>query len=181
MTEFDDTTLARFWSKVKKDTRPPVHVHQLGSCWEWTGSRLPRYGYGKFRFQGAVEYAHRASWIINVGSIPKETPCVLHLCDNPPCVNPAHLRLGTHADNNRDRELKGRGRPPRGDANGSRLHPERVARGEKCGASKLTEADVRGIRSRAAVSERYHAIAASLSISVTTVGRTVRRETWRHV
>lgn len=91
----------RFWPKVD------VRGHE--ECWEWTASRKER-GYGVFsrpgHNNGALK-AHRVSWELANGPIP-DGLCVLHRCDNPPCVNPAHLFLGTIADNNRDMSLKGR-------------------------------------------------------------------------
>jgi len=73
-----------------------------GACWEWEGSRFPS-GYGRLKRMRA----HRAVWEAVYGPIPAGL-CVLHRCDNPPCVRPDHLRLGTQADNMRDRASKGR-------------------------------------------------------------------------
>jgi hypothetical protein len=72
--------------------------------------------------------------------------CVLHHCDNPSCVNPAHLFLGTVADNNRDCIEKGRARWARGDLSASRLHPETRPRGEGSCAAKLTAEQVMAMR-----------------------------------
>ena len=91
----------RFWAQVRKGR----------GCWTWVGN-LAAKGYGKIRTAGrgsAWLYAHRASWQLHNGPIPNGL-CVLHRCDNPPCVNPEHLWLGTWADNNRDMALKGRAR-----------------------------------------------------------------------
>ena len=90
----------RFWAKVEK----------TDWCWIWTGARS-QFGYGNLTTNGKQENAHRVSWEIHFGPIP-DGMRVLHACDNPPCVRPFHLFLGTQKDNNRDRETKGRGNHP---------------------------------------------------------------------
>lgn len=88
----------RFWS----------YVDTTGDCWEWTGGQI-RMGYGHFKpggQRGTVK-AHRFSWQLAFGQIP-DGLFVLHHCDNPPCVRPAHLFLGTHLDNMADKKAKGR-------------------------------------------------------------------------
>uniref|UniRef100_A0A6M3IM37 Putative homing endonuclease n=1 Tax=viral metagenome TaxID=1070528 RepID=A0A6M3IM37_9ZZZZ len=83
----------RFWSNVDKEGP--------NSCWIWKGS-VNSMGHGQMLFMRRNITAHRVSWIINVGPIPKRK-CILHHCDNRLCVNPAHLYVGTQSDNNRDR------------------------------------------------------------------------------
>lgn len=88
----------RFWSKVLKGTDQ--------ECWLWNASRI-KDGYGKFSVSGVYQQSHRISWQLTNGPIP-DGLCVLHRCDNPPCVNPNHLFLGTNLDNVRDMFAKGR-------------------------------------------------------------------------
>src|SRR5687767_4720826 len=86
----------RFWEKVRK----------TDGCWLWTASRNAK-GYGQIMYQRRPIHAHRVSWQLANGPIP-DGLCVLHRCDNPQCVNPGHLFLGTIVDNNRDMFAKGR-------------------------------------------------------------------------
>ena len=84
----------RFWNNILKKAK----------CWEWQGLKFPS-GYGRI----GQKYAHRFSYELYYDKIPKGM-CVCHTCDNPSCVNPEHLWIGTRADNNRDRVKKGRSR-----------------------------------------------------------------------
>jgi hypothetical protein len=97
----DKTQEARFWAKVEKTEK----------CWEWTAA-LHETGYGIFGIGGKrVDRAHRISWRMHFGEIPKGM-IICHRCDNPRCVRPDHLFVGTYADNTRDCMEKGRHSPP---------------------------------------------------------------------
>ena len=85
-----------------------INISGINECWEYLGSKLPR-GYGVIRKGRTTLYAHRIAYKIFWGDYDSDM-CVCHHCDNPSCCNPYHLFLGTHADNVRDREAKGRGR-----------------------------------------------------------------------
>lgn len=136
----------RFWAKVNKSGPVPEHRPKLGRCWVWTASSAN--GYGQYRIRTEVEFfkkAHRYSWFLHHGPIPTGL-YVLHACDNPLCVNPDHLFLGTHTDNARDRERKGRGNTSHGDAHYMRRCPHLVKRGEQHGFAKLSATDAAEIR-----------------------------------
>lgn len=86
----------RFWAKV----------HKTDGCWIWRGARTP-YGYGQLRVGSETAYAHRIAYSLAHGPLP-DGSVVCHHCDNPACVRADHLFIGTHADNCRDKILKGR-------------------------------------------------------------------------
>ena len=95
------TAKERFWPKVNMGGAPDYLYCELWAAYRDKG------GYGIFWFQGKQQGAHRVSWILEFGEIP-EGEQVLHHCDNPPCVNPEHLYLGTPKDNMADMVKRGR-------------------------------------------------------------------------
>jgi hypothetical protein len=98
MPRLTGTPEQRFWPRVRKST----------GCWEWTGGRYKSGGYGQFKASVGQVRAHRFSWELHNGPIP-DGMWVLHRCDNPPCVRPEHLYLGTVRENVRDMIERGRG------------------------------------------------------------------------
>lgn len=135
-------------------------------CIEWAGG-CNKAGYGR-RWNPStkkLELAHREAWRENFGQIP-EGMNVLHRCDNPPCVNPNHLFLGTHADNVADRDRKGRGNQPKGER-----HP----------MSKLCDQDVRDIRIASGHGSSTIDLSELYRVDPETIRRVINRRTWSHV
>lgn len=154
---------ARFWAHVNKRGPVPPHCPDLGACWMWEGARGSD-AYGELNLCGTFDgikrmRAHILSWRLHFGETQGLHVC--HRCDNPPCVNPEHLFLGTQAENHDDMKRKGRS-----------------ARGAKHGAARLTEADVLLIRGSTATQQ---ALARRLGVSRQTIGEIRRREIWKHL
>lgn len=154
----------RFWEKVSKTE----------SCWLWTGATA-RGGYGLTSADKKRIRAHRASFEMAYGKIP-EGLLVCHKCDNPPCVRPDHLFLGTQQDNVADRHEKGR------TSRACEKQKQSVPKGEKCHLSKLTEKDVLDIRVRCQPGQRNMAqVAREYGLSSVNVQCIVHRKTWKHI
>jgi hypothetical protein len=159
ITIFDLAFQVRFWTKVVR--RP--------GCWIWLGARNNQ-GYGNFgsqRLRPRHRKAHRISWELAHGAIPPGL-CVLHHCDNPPCVNPDHLFLGTKQDNVDDMMRKGRHVPPPG------------LRGEQLPHTKLTWAQVAEIRRLAAERPRSGSmLARRFGVHPRTVNDLLHGKNWK--
>jgi len=148
----------RFWAKVEKGD----------DCWEWQGFIVPE-GYGRFyvrqdgkSWMRAVR-AHRFAWEAQNGPL-ESGECVLHRCDNPRCVNPGHLFLGTPGDNSADMVRKGR-----------------QAMGERNPKAVLTESDVVAIRAANGDGISTVKLSRMYGVHQATVWKIVRRKTWKHV
>jgi len=144
------SVVERFWSKVVKSD----------GCWEFTGT--PKYRRPALNVDRVPVLTHRLSWQLHFGDIPKGM-CVCHRCDNPRCVRPDHLFLGTQADNMADKTRKGR------QTKGVAVH-----------TAHLTEHKVRLIRE---LSETIptHLIAQELGLNYQTTYDVVKLKTWKHV
>ena len=166
---------------------PETHLRNLlsrtkpnGDCMEWQGPlNKGRYSNCVYRiYGGRLVLGHRIAWAIANGRSPGRL-CVLHRCDNPPCINPDHLFLGTHKDNYDDMASKGRARLPIGGGwrNG---HP--ALTGSRHPNSKITESDVAWIRrvdAERSISRKD--IAKSLGVDLSNVWQVIHRKAWKHV
>jgi hypothetical protein len=140
----------RFFDKIK----------QTISCWLWMAS-TDSDGYGRFWMEGKHNQAHRVA--VRLDGRDPEGKVVRHTCDVPHCVNPAHLRLGTHADNVADRQRR-----------------DRQAKGGRNGRAKLCADDIPTIRRRVECEPVAH-IAREYEVSPRAIRKIRDRETWKHV
>jgi HNH endonuclease len=141
------------WSRVEKTE---------DGCWNWTAGKGTR-GYGHVRIRGKTRAAHRLSYELATGPIP----CgmfVCHRCDNPSCVNPEHLFLGTDADNMADKTAKGR-----------------QTKGASVNTAKLDAQVVQSIRESRAAGASYSQLAAKHGVSKQQIANIVLGRSWRHV
>jgi hypothetical protein len=152
----------RFWDKVK--------IGKKSDCWPWIGTvaNNPKFPYGNFKMAGGKGHhkqAHRYSYELHNGRIQLGM-IICHKCDNPRCVNPDHLFVGTYKDNGADMASK-----------------NRSAFGEKCSKAKLKERDIilifRMIKVRPDIQQRE--LAQIFNVSQPTIGNVLKRETWRRV
>lgn len=163
LASFSPTLAKRLWSRIDR----------LGpdECWPWTGY-ADRHGYGRISVGldvngRAVQVpASRAAWmLVNDRFLPSDV-LIRHSCDNPPCCNPAHLEVGTHADNNRDMVERGRAI---------------YVQGERIAQAKLTEDEVREIVTMRGEGRTLKEIAAHFGVHFGTVQLILLGKTWTHV
>ena len=143
----------RFWKKVDK----------TDSCWQWTGSTNGKYGKIRCEDQGPLLYAHRYSYLLHYGDYDQSMQ-VCHHCDNPLCVRPDHLFLGTHADNMADRQAKGR-----------------QSRGSDRPAAKLSEHDVSMIKWALDAGVRGNKLAELFGVTPALISYIKVGKGWSHV
>lgn len=150
--------------KTVKIMQPPYPTE----CVEFDGAKHGNFGYGMIRHQGKTVRAHRLSYCQANGMDLEQIVGleVRHACDNPPCINPGHLSLGTHADNMRDMFERKR---------------RTAAVGVKASKAKLNDEQVRSIRAENAAGQSLRKIAKRVGLNATTVRKICMRETWRHV
>lgn len=147
-------TLESVWTRIDR--------RGADECWPFIGAPNT-YGYGQMRIDGKQQLVHRVVFAMASGIEPGEL-LVCHTCDNPPCCNPAHLFLGTVADNARDAVKKGR-----------------FAVGERSGVAKLNTHQVREIRRLSTEGKTFAAIAPLFGVTPENVSFIARRITWSHV
>lgn len=172
----------RFWGRVQK----------TDGCWLWTGNKMRR-GYGITYNAGIYEGgkrepAHRISYRLAYGDFPKNL-LVCHHCDNPPCVKPDHLFLGTHKDNFLD--AKNKNRVPTGVRHWTSVKPELIKRGFKSPEralsgstnpnSRLTEKDVSRIRFLRSKGSKYADLAKAFNVKQDTIEGICLRRSWKHI
>ncbi len=175
--------IKRFWAHVS---------FNHDGCCPWVMKPLAS-GYGQFTIADQFYRAHAIARYLATGEWPGNL-LTCHSCDNPLCCRPSHLWLGTHADNHRDRNNKGRQAKgdnngsrlhpeclARGDCNGSRRYPERLMRGESHHHAKLTSSQVQELRILKTAGHSAKKLAIKFGISSTHVHRLVRGELWGHI
>jgi hypothetical protein len=178
---------ARFWAKVDKSAGPE-------GCWIWMAARA-KSGYGAVGVNGEIMLSHRVAFVIS-GGVFDNGPLVTHgPCNNRACVNPLHLRSGTHRSNMDDMVIRD-GTSAKGVRSGAHTHPEKVvrgerhiatmrrvaARGEAQWASKLTEKSVSEIRRRYAAGGIFQReLAIEFGVDQGLISYVVRRKIWQHV
>lgn len=172
-----DAVMKEFPMSIAK-TRFDSRVIRSEGCWRWGGSTNTK-GYGRIKINGQDILAHRLAWTLHKGEIPSGM-LICHKCDNPVCVNPDHLFIGTQRDNIRDAAAKGR--IASGERHGMNTRPDRRSFGSANGQSKLSENSVAFIKTahkNRSVSNRQ--LARQFGVSESLICMINRGIRWRHI
>ena len=155
-------------------------VAEPTGCWLWDGG-IDGNGYGAIRIGTHRRVsAHRLSYVLERGQIPDKLE-VCHSCDVPRCIRPEHLFIGTRRDNCMDAARKGRLGIARGEHSGARLHPERIARGERHGGAILTETEVISMRAMREGGATYRVIGSRFGVTTSAAYDVCSGRRWKHV
>lgn len=154
------------------------YVNKTETCWNWTGSKTR--GYGHYSLSGKQYRTHRLMWEVVNGAIP-DGMVICHKCDNPSCVNPDHLFIGTQADNIADCIAKGRSSKYMHKGVGAGEPKPPYAIGEHKPNAKLTENDVREIKRLWSNGLKMPIIAKQFGVNRSAVRQIIKGITWKHV
>lgn len=149
-----NTIEEKFWSRVALTANPD-------KCWEWQG-KTNKYGYSQVKYKGKYRYVYALAWFLVKGAFSKLN--LLHSCDNPKCVNPNHLREGTHQDNMQDM-----------------VNRNRQAKGEKIWTSKLTTTQVMEIKTLISNRIPLRQIAETFGVTWFCIYDIKREKNWKHI
>lgn len=180
-TCFNRATKSRPWQErlleniVPLNGSVPTHCPQLGPCSNYLGTIHPTTGYGVLSRDGKSIEVHRL--VAELDGWDLTGVEIRHKCDNRACVRLEHLEVGSHADNMRDRDE--RGRTATGDRSGARTHPEKLRRGESHSRALFTEQDIRDIRAAQGVTQAT--LARRYGVSEGTIQSVLKGRTWKHV
>jgi hypothetical protein len=166
----------RFYERV--DLNGPVMRPGLTPCHVWQGALMD--GYAWTYFEGKTRRAHAIVLEKKIGRPIDKGMCALHHCDNRACVNEDHIYEGTKKNNAQDREMRGRSNHAFGSRNGAVKHPE-IRQGENNGRAKLTEDDVRSMRTRHRAGVKGATLAREYGLTRTTVSAILRGKLWKNV
>lgn len=154
-------TRQHFFEQI--DKHGPVHPVLKTRCHLWTGF-CNKAGYGRYRYKGEYKLVHRMIFELKHGKLPKSV-CVLHRCDNPPCLRDEHLFKGSKKMNTKDCVSK-----------------QRNARGSSHGCSKLSDKDIKRIRKYWRSNNYYRKeLAAMFGVHKATIGKIIHRRAWTHL
>lgn len=149
-------------SDVRAELLARTKIDEISGCWNWVKAK-DQDGYGSVRFGGKQRRAHRVSYEVHIEPVPRDAR-VCHRCDNPACINPAHLFLGSQAENISDMVAKGR-----------------QARGQRVSTAKLNESDIFAIRDADGGRGLHTALAKKHGVSSQQIADIRAGKCWAHL
>ena len=170
ISEINQKDIERFITKIPVTDNDSI-------CWEWsinpnTKKARKHADYGVFTLKQNNIVPSRMMWMLTYGEIP-DGMLICHKCDNPPCINPFHLFIGSYADNTKDMVMKGR--------KSTIVYPDRLPRGINHKNAKLNDVDILQIRTMSSKGVSYKDIKAQFNIGKSNISSIINRKTWTHL